>query len=537
MATSVTVRLQVLVRQPEIERYTRGRFVVQRSELTKVATRLFRTVWRITNPDHIDLSVPLSRDCAARVDAVIDDIYPRLVEVAAGTAALLQRIARLAAERGALVGCDAVSGRATSAASSHLIHGGILDDRSLDTLAERILDKVLRATNRMTSKQFAMVYAEWYEKCWRSSGAASITTFQPRALLLGADQRPDLEQLPGHRDNDISGTDRCVYRRYRLIASATGRSAPADDQVADLDAGRVVDESRAQPSPKPPYRSGALRCRQTETPLPPGRDLGLDEVERACQPYGLADPGHRATLRGVHNGVHVRAPNEDPGLTAALRTAYRAFSRTCLTLTADLEPSVVAQAVAGLLRYQLAPEPRPTADTPAPTGPEGLSVIDMTVNARTIAAQPDAVTLILVRRSWLAALSLEQRSRETMWSCSLIACLRTALQRAVPHAVRHHRVSSEVDMNRYAAGPLTVGFAPDDTTGARRHAALLTATSGLLMTVGDARRLLLLEPGWRARYVQLVTEREDTYLSPTDFRLWCLDTVPGVRTDTDEDGE
>lgn len=523
MGASVAALLQHMVRGPAIARYTTTRTGVQRSELTKVARRLFRIGWQPYRADYLDLDRPVPHSRREQVDTVLAAVEPRLIEIAGLTAAVLAEVERQVRTRGLPLRCDAVSGRATSAASSHLIDGGVVDEVTAATLAALVIARATRAARPtgpdepLTPSAFAESLSDAYDACWHTVGERHLADHPPSRLLLGADRRPDLTHRAVTPDNHLSGTDRCVFHRYHLVKDLT----PDDDP--------------ALPRPKVPYRSEAKRCRHPGTLRPLPRDVAREEVTRACAPFGLDHPGHQRALTAVHNGV-VLPPAEgdsDPAAVAA-RASFRTVTTSCLLLDESTDEQTVSQAVTGLLDRTVQPSSkrrRSDDDTPRP---DGLSLVDTTVNAHTLAGQPDRVTLVLVRRTWLAMHSFEVHLAEPMCSCSLIAALRTAIQRAVPDALRHHRTQLEDALNRYApaideAGPGTPALEAAQACLDREN-----ATSTLLLGAPDAKDILLLTPGWRARYVTLVRQEPTRYLSADDFRDWCLGAVPGARTDTEE---
>ncbi|MFV0457836.1 MAG: hypothetical protein ACK5MT_03560 [Actinomycetales bacterium] len=419
---------------------------------------------------------------------LLDGLRPRLIQIASTTAHLVQAVTELCERSGMNVSMDQISGRCTSAAAVLIGNGTSPSHDTLQELALQVTAKVAAIFPHLSPGEFDDQYAQEYDQQWQSYGAINLATFPPSRLLVGSDQRPPLLPKRGTRETDAHGTDRSVYGRYTSY-----RPVPDHDPV--------------------PFRSKAARCVQPVTRRSKSRNIGLEEVQRACMPYGLNEDFHRRVLRGIHDGMQFDAnqpytPEADTDL-----------ARKCVLLH---DEQYISDGVRLLIHKRLA-NLRDRPET-------GLNLdgfhweVDLT-SPSLYAGHVDRVTQVLIRRTWKAAHNLEMYVEERMCSCCLHAVVSTTFDRAVPTLLATWDDSA---WSRPEHAPENDRSAPS-----REIEALITAqneTSHLLATQDAqiATRLLMLRPGWRTEYEALIAHDRARYLPTEEFSKWCEDMVPGA---------
>lgn len=492
--------VQALLRDPAFARFTGWGGGVQRSELTRSALRMFdaefvtRGEARVSS--HHDL-LSARHERVAR--EVLVDLTGPLVLVATMTAGLLTEVAQQCEAAGVAVSLDQISGRCTSAATSHVRREWREPTRAeLVDAADRITNKVLASVPRLWSaEQFEARFAPQYDAQWRCRGGLNLAAYPPSLLLLGHDERPPLTRRDS-QETDACGTNRSVYSRYASYRPP-GRGQPV------------------------PFRSRATRCTQPVTLRSTSRDVASEEVNRACLPYGLDQQSHRTVLRGTFHGLAFDGEGT--------RTAVgEDLSGRCVPLNRANEVDI-AETVRRVLQRRY---PRRSQAPAATAIPEmvGMHIADDGLDPTLLAGQLDRVARVVTRRLWKALHGLELYVEEHICSCSLKALVSVALDRAVP--------SARLGWNDPCGGPSTETASDlfHLTAEAGAAAALLEAqnrTCELLMGHPDiASAVLTLNPGWRATYLELVAGDPDSYLPADEFARWCRDVVPGVRR-TDEE--
>jgi len=492
--SSVRSVVDEFLRSPAVSRHTGWGAGVQPSELRRSAYRMFEVEWaaqgeaRLASKDQ-----PLSRRQAKVAAGIMEELGPELLVIAEVTGALVALVRRECARAGHAVYLDRISGRCCSAATAHIRrHATAPTEDEQDAMVHKVVASVTEEEPRVGPDEFEARYRGLYEEEWASRGALNLEVFPPSLLLLGTDRRPPLVRRDGRSETDICGTDRSIYGRYTSYRPpALGRSVP--------------------------FRSRAQRCVQPVSLRDRARDVGEEEVRRACLPYGLEHNCHRSVLRGAHFGLtgewegRVPAVGEDLG-------------RRCVTLRCADEQNV-AETVRALVGRRL--RKRTDASVARGIDVDGQHWAVDGDSPLLFAGNHDRMVLVVMRRLWKAVHGLELYVEEHMCSCSLTAVAAVAVDRAVPAALA--RWDSACD--------------DSDTTESDVHsagsAALLEAqnrTSELLMRQPpqNAKMLLLLRAGWRSAYLELVADDPGTYLSAEAFAQWCRDVVPGAQ---DRDGE
>lgn len=500
---SVRSLVQNLLRQPGFTRHTGWGGGVQRSELARSAHRMFDAEWvargqsRLAAPDQglSDRQEKVARE-------ILQALEPRLMLIAVVTADLLAQVAQECERTGAPVTLDQISGRCTSAATTHVRrYGRAPTDPELAGTARRLATKVAANVTRCSADEFEDRYGQLFETEWRRQGGLNLAAFPPSLLLLGQDQRPPLIRR-GARETDACGTDRSVYGRYASYRP------PA-------------------PGQRVPFRSRAERCTEPVTLRSTSRDVAAEEVHRACLPYGLEQHSHRTVLRGTHHGLSFEWQDNRPALG-------RDLADRCVQLRCADELDV-AETVRRLLQGRMARRNRPAGPTPSTLDVEGLHWAVDGYDPSLLAGHLDRVTKVITKRLWKAVHGLELYVEEHMCSCSLKAVVGVALDRAVP-AARARWDDDEVCWD--PTPPPGIPSPADNPSGPSDLIEAQNRTCELLIRQPQvARALLTLQPGWRTSYRELVAEDPHTYLSADEFARWCKDLVPGAHDHHDEEAQ
>lgn len=490
----VTVRSLVdqIVRSGPTAQATRWGSGVQRSDLARIGVRAFTAEWK--QRGHIPLrssTAPLPRSAIDPAVHLLAELTPLIDLVAAASAQVITQ-ARVYAERvGAEVTLEQISSRCTSAAGAYVRrYRAAPPQHAVEKMAARVVEAVAQSWARLTKNEFEITFAAAYDREWEIMGADTLTHYPPSWVLLGNDRRPDLVYRGAPRETDLWGTDRSVYSRYAGYRPVA-------------------------PGHRVPFRSRAARCVQPVTMRPTGRDIGNEAVRAACSPYGVQDPSHRVTLRGAHAGLdfdeeRAHTPS-GTDLSEHCTTLYRATEN-------DIAHTVHRAAMSRIRRRTTAPR----------TTPRSLDVERMhwqidRFDQGTTAAQEHLIATVVMRRLWKSVHGLEQLVEEPMCSCSLVAAITTALDRAVPSVLSRGQVL-----------PVSAADAPSDLPTAapadiERLLAAQNATTALLAAdPARARAVMLLEPGWASTYRELTAHAPDTYLTAREFATWCAELIPGT---------
>lgn len=489
--TSVRTLIQTLLAGGSFAEHTHWGGGVQRSELSRSATRMFTAEWSTRGESPVDsLDARLSTRQADVAAAVLRYLEPLLVLIAQTTARLVILVGNECTGADRPVHLDQFSGRCCSAATTHVRrYGRPPDAAELHAMAHRVAVNAMNEVPRCPADEFVSRYAAVYDREWARSGKANLVTNPPSLLLLGTDRRPPLVRPGRPRETDMCGTDRSVYSRY------AGYRPPA-------------------PGQRTPFRSRSGRCVQPETPRERGRDVADEEVRRACQPYGLAQGPHRSILRGVHHGLSWDGQG-------SLLPEEGDLSRRCVVLRSSDEQAV-AQTVQRLVGLRMTRRSRTTLAAAGEIDVEGQHW-GVDSEESLFAGLFDRAAEIVMRRLWKAVHGLEMYVEEHMCSCSLASTVAVAIDRAVPTALQQTRAGGNgpsaipAREHTWSAGP--VELAAD----LEAH----NQTCDLLIRHPDVAVLLLTQkPGWRPVYEDLVADNPARFLQPDDFAQWCRDVVP-----------
>lgn len=490
---SVTSLVRRMVDAEEISRHARWGSGVQTSELVRVTLRAFRRAWKGRGEAHLSMTEPLSDRQQDLARDILNDLCPQVALVAQTTAQLIAGSVAAARAEALAVTMDQLSGRCATSAARYVERvGAAPEGPEVAELAAAVIQRVKDTTTPMSRESFAGAYAAAYDAEWASRGTANLAAYPPTQLLVGCDERPPLAGSTGTRENNLTGTDRSVHSRYCAY----------------------------QPHRPVPFRSRSLNCTQSETRRSPSRDVGREEVCRACAPYGLLSPAHRATLRGTLFGL-----TDDLHSTQGSRTEL-AVDGYCATLTHDGE-TYVALVVHRIVRQRLAPrQSHGGSGGTLPLREDGASWTD-DVQGLT-PAHLDRIAIVVMRRVWKALHGLELHVEEPACSCSLQATVKVSLDRAVPAALHRWDDAMFRCGSADAAGPEAL----DSEACLESLIERQNATFKLVADRADiARDIVAGRAGWRIAYTELTASTPERYFSPEEFAEWCREVVPGVADD------
>ena len=325
-------------------------------------------------------------------------------------------------------------------------------------MAYEVLDLVAGMPRKLSPVEFERSYRDYAYRAWCERGAHSLRLAPPSRVELGRDLPPALTPPRGSPENWLLGTDRSLYRRYTL--HWTGRTQPR--------------------------RGGRRPAGHREPPQVDhrGADLARLEIDRACQPWGLAHQAHRAAIDATFVGAGA------PGASAG---AWRAFRQRC-------HPAVDAAELAGAVADLVDGWAR---------GTEKGAELERLIGD--LATHVGSVQAAVTRKLWMDLLRREREADQPACSCLLARYLRVAVAQGIPEALR-----------QWVAGPLRSQPTPDDAApmdhlvetvdsdSSDEQRRRLDATYDLLGRHHvEAEQMFALAPGWEDVYRHLVARATD----------------------------
>lgn len=429
---------------------------IQRSDFARqIALRVLKARWpqsdgRLPSPSAAANDVQLTRiEALLRQPSLVRDL--RAAAGLVGT--VVQAVEALLAARSPQTSTRAFSEEIGVWAGQATVEGRTPDAAACSAFAAALVDRHLRRPARLSTSEFLDAQGPRWHARWASVGAPNLAAHPPSVLSLGSDRQPPMTRPDGsRRRNDWSqGTDRAVYDRYSLHFSTAAGYTPRE----------CVDST---------CRTSA-RFAQS--------DLATAEVDRACEPWGLAHPHHRQVLRSVASGLAAdpQSPGE-PTTWAEFRTPCRPID---LTGTTD---AGVTRAVASAL-------------TTWRTVGVGRSLAR---DYGDLWGYQHVVETAVLRRAWMDLLGRERTYATPARRCWLPGTLSPALNHAAPDAV--HRWFHGEDL-----------FGLDSVTRSEATVDLLSQHPDIALA------LLRRDDDARRRYLDLVDATgpsRQAFLAPAD---------------------
>lgn len=330
----------------------------------------------------------------------------------------------------------------------HLAEGRTPDERTTAAFLADCLDDWAHRVRPMDAPAFAAAHTRRYDELWRRDGEPALATFPPSYLDLGSDARPPLVADDGGRNDWTRGTDRSVYHRYRLALKPRGNAR----------------SWCGHPDCTAPWQR-------------PTADPGADEVARACQPYGLAQPAHRQLLRSVHAGFGTDVPDAPRDWRAVLTPC------SAVDVEAATDEVIVNAAVGAWASWRRGTLGRLLAD-----------------ELGDLAAYHHVVARVASRRGWMSLHGRESSDAPAARRCWLRGLVSNALYRQAAPSLR----------------AWARGGAPEEAPLRRESTIdLLGRTPTVAVALRDG------SEGWREQYLALVDATgptRGTFLPPADAR-------------------
>lgn len=320
----------------------------------------------VAHPGHIRAL----HEAATLVSAVVHTLETHLAAQSPGTSTRT-----FSEEIAVWVGRAAVEGRTPGAAACSAFVGTLVDHH-------------LRRRPRLGSAAFRDTHGARWRSRWASVGAANLAGHPPSALSLGSDEAPPITR-PGEsrQRNDWSqGTDRSVYARYGLHYSRAAAYAPRE----------CVDPA----------------CR--DAPRLDPVDPAPVEVDRACEPWGLAFQQHHQVLRSIASGL---AADPDACPEPLSWVEFRTPCRP-IDLTGTTDTAVCVAVVSAVATWRASGIGR-----------------DLAKEYGDLWGYHHVVETAIMRRAWMDLLGRERTFASPARRCWLPGTLWPGLNRAAPDAV------------------------------------------------------------------------------------------------------
>lgn len=423
---------------------------VQRSDFIRhVVVRLMRTHWPPGSPPPTAYT-PFTRDAhVVAADLIASaDMDVALARAARWCRGIAERTYQQARVDDIDISRRTFSEKIAVWVGSRLARGMAQDSEADGAFVTELLDDWASRPRAMDANTFVATHQAAFDVLWER-GARGYLETPPSAIDLGSDERPPLvrDENDGGRDDWTQGTDRSVHSRYRLALKPRGRPrAKVCDNADCLEPGRRAD------------------------------DPGQAEVERACQPWGLAEAAHRQLLLSIHAGIGAS------GYSGA--GDWRSSLTPCSPVDVHHPVDhVVVEAMSGAWSGWC-------------TSPVGRLLTD---DLGDLAAYQHVVGRVISRRGWMNLHGRESTGRPAARRCWLRSLVSDAL---------YHQAAPT--LRRWAREG-----APDDQP-TRREATidLLGRSPAVALAVRDG------HAGWRESYLALVdaagTRR--AFLAPAEAR-------------------
>lgn len=453
---------------------------VQRSDYAQVCGKICQAQWRsdwgaapaldhLLDAEQVDHATKilcdqttLIADCIRAGAATVDRVYRELVRTGRPT-----RKAEFGERVASAIGTFVLD---------HGVPPGLVDQRRI---AARIVAAIHSKPVLLSPAEFAARCSAPYDQQWSASGAANLAALPPSRIGLGNDMQPSLitARHRGIEHNWRLGTDRSVYDRYALYTRRANKMAPDNDPMPN----------------------------EVCTSVPFDAEGRADiEVQRACECLGLARTEHRSALIAAATAASASPPAEPANPETAV--TWSAWREANSSLAAEpWEPGLLegfSQVVARSVQRHRTPRAAPgdvaagVAGSVTHDEAGGLTLVDI----RNPGVDPAdaAVAQALVRKLWMGLLAWEQQTGPPIRSRDLVGLVNTALQYAVPEALRIWAVEgrSEPSTARLNA---TIVLIHHDRDLAARIAADSTGTSWAGIYEGAASKTA--GPAWPEVYL------------------------------------